>query len=259
MISTDLTINSGDLNHRNCVGYYFARWFDEPFAVAVLNLLDTNSRYALADDAQDQQHVDYTETTADGRVVRSDSKVVTRNFPYKDETTSKTNYADVVTVGEYVLTSSNHPDIISFYYRNRIYQVDYSGFVTKLKPVAVSESEGENNHKQRLFHYRIVDIHEMESSVRIKDVPHTLSKCYDAAMKILEQTRNFILEIPRATNDEKRAFYTKVRYDALERMRNDLTDIIYRFNKELQICQNSAVLPEVDVDYGLTEIYDLLR
>ena len=53
MISTDLTINSGDLNHRNCAGYYFARWFDEPFAVAVLNLLDTNSRYALADDAQD--------------------------------------------------------------------------------------------------------------------------------------------------------------------------------------------------------------
>ena len=266
MISNNLIINSADLNHRNCAGYYFARWFDEPFCVDVLNLLSkTDNKYQLADDNMDQQHCDYTFVDINGLMKRCDSKTVTKNFGYTNPTDSSKStskdYCDVITIGEYVLSSAHRPDIISFYYRGRIFLIDSSRFAN-ISPISITESEGENKHKQNLFHYRIDDI--IKENVNAFEVPEEFSRIYDSAYKILEQTRNFILEIPRATNDAAREYNRKVRLQSVERMRDSLITYINDFNntessyrKQYFVTENE--ISNTSISDNLSEIYDLLN
>ena len=266
MISNNLIINSADLNHRNCAGYYFARWFDEPFCVDVLNLLSkTDNKYQLADDNMDQQHCDYTFIDVNGLMKRCDSKTVTKNFGYSNSTDSSKpaskDYCDVITIGEYVLSSANRPDIISFYYRRRIFLID-SGRFADISPISTTESEGENKHKQNLFHYRIDDI--IKEDVNVFEVPEAFAHIYDSAYKVLEQTRNFILEMPRATNDAAREYNRKVRLQSVERMRDSLITYINEFNNTESSHRSQCFVTEnavsnTSISDNLSEIYDLLN
>lgn len=266
MISNNLIINSADLNHRNCAGYYFARWFDESFCVDVLNLLSkVDNKYQLADDNMDQQHCDYTFVDINGLIKRCDSKTVTKNFGYSNSIDSSKaaskDYCDVITIGEYVLSSVHRPDIISFYYRGRIFLID-SGRFANISPISITESEGENKHKQNLFHYRVDDI--IKEDVNAFEVPEAFSRIYDSAYKILEQTRNFILEMPRATNDAARDYNKKVRLQSVERMKDSLISYINEFNNAESSYRNQCfvtknVVSNTSISDNLSEIYDLLN
>ena len=198
----------------------------------MLNLLSkTDNKYQLADDNMDQQHCDYTFVNINGLMKRCDSKTVTKNFGYTNSTdpskpVSK-DYCDVITIGEYVLSSAHRPDIISFYYRGRIFLIDSSRFAD-ISPISITESAGENKHKQNLFHYRVDDI--IKEDINEFEVPESFGRIYDSAYKVLEQTRNFILEMPRATNDAAREYNRKVRLQSIERMRDSLISYINEFN-----------------------------
>ena len=96
------------------------------------------------------------------------------------------------------------------------------------------------------------------------EVPEAFARIYDSAYKVLEQTRNFILEMPRATNDAAREYNRKVRLQSVERMRDSLISYINEFNNAESSYKNQCFVTEnavsnTNISINLSEIYDLLN
>jgi hypothetical protein len=113
-----------------------------------------------------------------------------------------------------------------------------------------------------LFHYRIDDI--IKEDVNVFEVPEAFARIYDSAYKVLEQTRNFILEMPRATNDAAREYNRKVRLQSVERMRDSLITYINEFNNTESSYRSQCFVTEnavsnTSISDNLSEIYDLLN
>ena len=271
MISENLTIRDSSLNYRDCVSYYFARWFDEPFTVDVLNNYSGRSvHFELAPDELDRQHIDYLFTGLDNRVHYVDSKTHIRNFHYLDESL-KEHYFDVITVGENAWTSQT--EFFSFVHKTRIYLCYHAETHHYAQPVKISSSKGQNNHKQNLYHFSIESLKSLPHTTSF-EIPKELARLYADAYDIFERNRNFVYDILPGKTESQKQYAVQQRLRTLNTMKDELLSVIKNYNACTKQYDKFAVLSMIssssedkrngssavstEISNDLQEIYSLL-
>ena len=183
MITENITINAGDMNYRDITGFYFAKWFDEPFTVEILNRLHYNNRtYCLAERNDDRSHRDFYYIDEDNKKHYADCKTHIHNFVYK-RTKEFSKTADVVTIGNYALNSMT--EFITVVYKSRIYIINHID-IMNVKPLSEQMSSGQNNRSQLLTHYdmqSLIEIPFTQSVVIPSNLWFLYQKAYDLFLK----------------------------------------------------------------------------
>lgn len=250
MISEKLDIRSTELNYRDPVSYYMARWFDEQFTVDVLNKTGfCGLGFTLASDDLDRHHIDYYFTGYDNKIHYVDSKIHVRGFNHPDFKTGRPVYIDAITVGEPAWNSDT--EFFSFVYRGKIYFCCHRDALS-IQPSFVRESIGQNGHKQNLFHFNVNDFINIKST-RAADIPPVLFSCYEDAYEIFARTRRYVYEFNYARSESEKAFNNKQRYAAIERMRDAFIPIIQKFNSASMMESGAS-----DISGNLSDIYKLI-
>lgn len=254
MISTDLNINKSKLHsYRDPVGYYFAKWFDEPFAIDILNSIDyRNFKFVAADDNDDRKHIDMYASNG-SETVTIDCKIMNHNFEYDNGNENKKlnkSYDDVLTIGQYALASEN-TEYILFVRRDTISICSLRDIRDKVKPlVVISKSKGIAGNAQDLYNYRVKDLQNLFST-HIISIPSDKADLYNKAFKLYEKSRFSVREIhfnKNLSEDKK----TEMIIIILEDLRRELLGIINEYNNIY------VEIPKInDTDTLLEDIYNL--
>ena len=245
MISEDLKIKS-KFQHRDCVAYYFAKWFDEAFCVSILNLLSGHSKCSLASDDCDRIHIDYWYKDEKlGKTFRCDQKTVTKNF-IRDGICR-----DVLTISNSVLKSKTCPDIISFYYKQCIYSFK-TNLIDKISHLCVNnDSIGQDGSKQDLVHYDVNDIILISECTKI---PERFTKIIEPAYQIYTERRKSLHESLHYFKENN--YKDEIKKRELKTMKEQLMNIIKKYNNEEQLYKQESSTP---VGNMLNEIYNLIN
>ena len=262
MLQEDLTIRDSSLNYRDCVSYYFARWFDEPFTVDVLNNYSgRNIQFELASDDLDRQHIDYLFTGLDGKIHYVDAKTHIRNFHYLDDSL-KEHYFDVITVGENAWTSQT--EFFSFVHKTHIYLCYHIEAHQYAQLVKVSSSKGQNGHQQQLLHFSVESLKSLPHTTTFM-IPSELARCYADAYDIFERNRNFVYDILPGKTGSQKQYAVQQRLRTLNTMREELLAVIRSYNNATKQIDKfvtcSLIAPDKSGDVyqnELKEIYSLL-
>lgn len=253
MITTDLRIREDRFKtYRDPTGYMFAKWYDEPFIVEILNEINFKDfKFTLANDADDRAHIDLYANNGN-ETITFDCKIMTHNFAYSNGSTDKRNnksYVDVVTIAEPCLNCNT--DYIMFVRRNEIIMSPLKDIRTRLKPLVVNEnSKGLGGQVQTLFNFRAIDLRNMFSSI-IVEIPKNKSDLHEEAAKRYEFVREIIRDIQfnRTLTDEKK-YELKIKH--LTEFKDDIIGFINRYNSIY------VEIPHiVDTSSLLNDIYSL--
>lgn len=196
MIDTNLTLSIGDGSYRDITGYYFGKWFDEPFTVDVLNRTRyQNITFSLCNSQDDRLHRDYKFIGQDGNTYYIDSKTHAHNYAYLIN--DNTVFIDMIVIGEHALHSTtNH--YISFVHRGFIHICSLYSMINKCQPVKERVSSGQNKHTQKLIMFDCNDLISLDDTQHIP-VPQQMMDCYDEAYKLYTEYKKKIASItPKA-------------------------------------------------------------
>ena len=247
MISTSISLSDGDKDYRDIIGFYFAKWFDEPFTVDVLNRTHfRNLSFKLTSTQNDRLHRDYEFVGLDNKIHYVDSKTHYHNFEY-DKSKVAARAADVITIGEYALNSKT--EFISFVYRQKIYFIHHLS-INSITPIHTQVSKGQNNKQQTLSHYSVESLINLPTTY-YTEIPTLMWECYEEAYKLYLYYKNdvFIHSSPKKKDTSSNIEYN---FKSAEAMRTNLIPIIEKFNKIYD------ELPKEDENTVLTDIYSLL-
>lgn len=254
MINRNVTINLDRLkSYRDPIGYLYAKWFDEPFIVDMLNEMKfKNFNFTLAGDEDDRKHIDIYASNG-SETITIDCKIMTHNFEYDNGNVNKLlnkSYADVVTIGEYALMSDN-TEYILFVRANKIYMCKLQEIRTKVKPLVIREkSKAIGGSAQTLFNYRVDDLINLFSTL-VVNIPDGKSEMYRQAYNKYEYSREKIRSIhfdKVLSNDKK----NEAKIATLNDFKYEIEKIIDKYNKVY------VEIPKIeDTDKLLNDIYIL--
>ena len=222
-----------EIESRDPISLYMAKWFDEPFQADMLSQ-KTHTTYYLTTEQQDiNNHADiyYIENNQQYFI---DAKVVTRNFEFIDATTNKTTFIDAIAIGQYALSSK--VDFFSFVWRSNIYVLSHASLKT-ITPVRVKVSNGQNGHKQVLYHYNAKTL-ASHPDTKTYSILTDFMSIYDEAYSCYERARAMVYDISSQHS------YT-LRQRTLSTFAEELKLIITRYNK---LISKPVYLPPVN-DY----------
>ena len=248
LINENLIIPEDNINSRDPVALYMAKWFDEPFQADMLTRL-TSVAHSLTTQKQDRDyHADicYTDPSTNMQTF-IDAKSVTRNFKYIDQSIGRTSYIDAIAIGQYALSSN--VNYFSFIWRSGLYVVQHLSLHT-VTPIRVKVSYGQNNHRQVLSHYSV------QSLIAIPDtkhyvIPEPYMKVYDDAYACYERSRNMMFDIERTVQTE---FRSSVNYRTLVNFARELKPIIVRYNNIDNVFGYVEMTPCDEFKQNLTNI-----
>ena len=249
MIDEKLEIRDRELSYRSVIGYYFARWFDEPFTVDVINrICPYNMKAVLTTDEVDKEHIDYyIIDRKDESVVNAvDSKTVTHNFKYRNNN-DKDVYTDAIPMGEKALIESCS-SYISFISYGYIYIVNLND-IRNTTPIKRKDSPGQNLHHQTMIHYDVDDLKHIESTVSI-EIPKNMYECYYEAYQIYMNYKESMYSYLRDSSTFIDSSTGKM--CQLNNMRNNLIPIIHKFNLIYD------ELPKIDTIQTLNDIMSII-
>ena len=248
MINDNLVIPEDNLNSRDPIALYMAKWFDEPFQADMLTRF-TSVNHSLTTQTQDRDnHADicYKEQTTNMQMF-IDAKSVTRNFEYIEQSLGRTSYIDAIAIGQYALSSK--VNYFSFVWRSGLYIVNHSSLYD-VQPVRVKVSYGQNNHRQVLSHYSV------QSLIAIPDtkhyvIPDLYMNVYDDAYACYERSRNMMFDMGRSEQTE---FRSSVNYRTLVNFARELKPIIVRYNNIDSVSEYVEMTPCDEFKQNLTNI-----
>ena len=222
MINENLQIPT-ELESRDPIALYMAKWFDEPFQADMLSR-HTHKEHYMTTQQQDQNvHADlsYIENNQQFFI---DAKVVTRNFEFIDESTNKTTYIDAIAIGQYALSSK--VDFFSFVWRYNLYVVPHASLQT-ITPSRVKVSDGQNRHKQILYHYNVQTL-ASHPSTKAYQISKDFMSVYDEAYSCYERARAMVYDMSVPMNSQHSH---TLRQRTLNTFAEELKPIIARYNK----------------------------
>lgn len=240
------------MNHRNAVAYYFSRWFDEPFCVEMLNM-HSDGKCRMASDDMDQKHCDYY-LERFGHFLRCDSKTVSRS--YRNPEIKKN--ADVITVGNYVLTQFSRPDIISFFYSGRIYLVP-TEVIERTSVWCSNTSSGDNRHRQTLSHYLVSDLISCPETESFQ-ISEKFSSIYNDAYVKYDQAAYCVRCASNDSSLQTEECKMKVRLRTVRQLREDILKFIRKFNDELAVTRTEYLDSSLSssLERTLSDVYCLI-
>lgn len=253
MLNTQLVIKEDRIStYRDPVGFCFAKWFDEPFAIDILNSIDyRNFKFVAADDNDDRNHIDIYASNGN-ETITIDCKIMSHNFSYNNGNENKNlklSYDDVLTIGEYVLTSKT--DYIMFIRRDEIILSKLSDIRDKVTPFITKEkSKNMGGSVQTLYNYKVKDLQNLFSTQIIK-IPQDKADLYFDAYKEYEHLRMIVRDmmLNRVLTNEKKS-EMKIVY--LNELKNKLIGYIEKYNNIY------VEIPKIDnTDDLLNDIYNL--
>ena len=217
------------LKSRDPLALYMAKWFDEPFQADALTI-GTGIHHLLTTVSQDRhQHADiYYEEPFSSQIIFIDAKMVTKGFSWIDAETKKKRYVDSLTIGEYAFKSET--PYFSFIWRDRVYLISRNAFVN-IQPVYSHLSNGQNGHKQMLYHYDVRNLIEHSNpDVQSFEIPEEYFKLYIEAYAVYERVRAMVYDLGYPKTQSERLFYDSVRMRTLTSFRDELIPIINKYN-----------------------------
>lgn len=246
MLNENIRVEEQGFNQRDVIAYRFSKIFDEQFTNEVLNEY-SNGEWSsrLASDSEDKKHTDLFIKNKN-RLYRCDCKARCDDFYLGN---SKISEPFVLSIGEYAL-HSNMTDCISFFGPDgNLYICSLSEIRDNVKPCAVRDSKGFNGHKQTLYIYKVYDLINIPSTIRI-EVPDDVKGFYNNSYEIYNKYRNEFFRM-KSLN----------RYDMLpgivERFENELRDVIHNY-RNYSIWKDEVVDTSSNIDDNLNEVYNLL-
>ena len=248
MLNEELIIPEDNLNSRDPVALYMAKWFDEPFQADMLTRF-TSITHCLTTQKQDRDHhadIYFTDQSTNTQKF-IDAKSVTRNFEYVEQTIGRTSYTDAVAIGQYALSSK--VNYFSFVWRSGLYVVLHSSLHT-VTPVRVKVSYGQNYHRQVLSHYSVQSLIAIPETKHYV-IPEPYMKVYDDAYACYERSRNMMFDMGRLDQTEYR---TLINHRTLVNFARELRPIIVRYNNIDSVSQHVEMTPCDDFMQNLTNI-----
>ena len=222
MINENLSVPT-ELESRDPIALYMAKWFDEPFQADILSWLTHTTHYMTTQQQDRNVHADlyYIENNQQHFI---DAKVVTRNFEYIDASTNKTTYIDAIAIGQYALSSK--VNYFSFVWRSNLYVVPHASLQT-ITPARVKVSNGQNGHKQILYHYN-VQTFASHSDTKTYQISKDFMSVYDEAYSCYERARAMVYDMSVPMNSQHSH---TLRQRTLNTFAEELKPIIARYNK----------------------------
>lgn len=246
MLNENIQIDR-NFSQRDVIAYRFSKMFDEQFANEVLNsYTNENWKSRLASDSEDKNHTDLFIRNKNG-LYRCDCK--TRADGFFTNNNNKTSEPSILTIGEYAY-SSGMTDCISFFGPDGdLYICRLDNIRNNIPPYNVRESMGFNYHVQRLYIFKICDLMNNSSTIKI-EVPDNVKKFYNEGYKIYYKYRK---EFHRLNGLN----YHDMLNGVVESFEREIRELIKRYNDFCKRNSNSADLSPV-LDENLNEIYSLL-
>ncbi len=240
MINENIRIDEG-YNQREVVAYRFSKIFDEPFTNEALNEYSKGEwTSSLASGADDMNHTDLIIKNKNG-IYRCDCK--TRSDGYCPN--NKITEPSVLTIGEYAY-NSRITDFISFFgLDGNLYMCSLSN-IRSMEPYEVKQSKGFNNHMQNLYIFRVFDIMNDSSVIKI-EVSEEFKKYYNNGYELYNKYRREIRRMTRL-ND-----YYMIP-GIVETFERELREIIHSYNSSLEKDKGSSVV----MDDNLNEVCNIL-
>ena len=225
----------------------FAKNFDEPFVIDVLNYMHYNNcNYNSTNEYEDRKkHVDIKYTDIEGTIHYTDVKTYTKDYT---SSTTKTP-TDIINIGEYAL--ENATEYITFVYEHYIYFI-HSDDIKNIRPISKIQSKGQNNNIQVLYGYEIKTII-THPTITSTYIPTNLWKCWSYAYQCYMDTHTKIESIwkSKITDEEK-----------INKRKHEIYDILVPNLRKIIACVNnilSTPLPQFyNIEPTITEIHRLL-
>ena len=218
-----------ELKSRDPLALYMAKWFDEPFQADALTI-GTGFHHLMTTVSQDRhQHADiFYEDPFTCQIIFIDAKMVTKGFSWIDVETKKKRYVDSLTIGEYAFKS--YTPYFSFIWRDRVYLISRIAFAG-IQPVYSHLSNGQNGHKQMLYHYDVRNlINHSYPDVKSFKILEEYFKLYTEAYAAYERARAMVYDLGYPKTQSERLFYDSVRMRTLTTFRDELIPIINKYN-----------------------------
>ena len=225
MINENIRIDEG-FNQREVVAYRFSKIFDEPFANEALN---------------EYSNGEWTSSKNKNAIYRCDCK--TRSDGYCPN--NKITEPSVLTIGEYAY-NSRITDFISFFgLDGNLYMCSLSN-IRSMEPYEVKQSKGFNNHMQNLYIFRVFDIMNDSSAIKI-EVSEDFKKFYNNGYELYNKYRREIRRMTRL-ND----FYMIP--GIVKTFERELREIIHFYNSSLEKDKGSSIV----MDDNLNDVCNIL-
>lgn len=245
MININLTFDDNRLDFRDPISYYFAKWFDEQFAVDILN--STNIKADLSSDEDDKNHIDY-KFVLNGNTYTADSKIHIHNYEYTDANNVK-RWTDVITVGNYALYASDC-DYYSFVWRSKLYFVSRNKMLNMEPLRTIENSVGQNGSVQNLMQFSVFLL--SENCDMWYEIPEEKYNIYQKAYHTFSYCRNAVYDMPpELRKNPELCQNQKIRY--IRYMKQELETIISDYNKIYN------EIPTVNIENNLSDIMNLLN